>query len=76
MEYYSSHCEWYHNNKCWFVVMIIKITNDSVEGISIDNADSDDSEHDVGIIKNVNKNDGDNVYLHNLTLKLEVTTTQ
>lgn len=56
--------------------MIIKITNDSVEGISIDNADSDDSEHDVGIIKNVNKNDGDNVYLHNLTLKLEVTTTQ
>jgi hypothetical protein len=57
--------------------MIIKITNDSVEGISIDNADSDDSEHDVGIIKkNVNKNDGDNVYLRNLTLKLEVTTTQ
>jgi hypothetical protein len=27
-----------------------------------DNADSDDSEHDVGIIKkNINKNDGDNV---------------
>jgi hypothetical protein len=42
--------------------MVIKITNDSVEGISIDNADSDDSEHDVGIIKkDANKNDGDNV---------------
>jgi hypothetical protein len=56
--------------------MVIKITNNSVEGISIDNADSDDSEHDVGIIKkNVNKNDGNNIYLCNLILKLEVTTT-
>ena len=42
--------------------MVIKITNGSVEGLSIDNADSDDSEHDVGLIKeNVNKIDGDNV---------------
>jgi hypothetical protein len=35
---------------------------DGVEGLSIDNADSDDSKHDVGLIKKtVNKNDGDNV---------------
>jgi hypothetical protein len=42
--------------------MVIKITNNSVEGLSIDNADSDDSEYDVGLNKkNVNRNDGDNV---------------
>jgi len=39
MEYYSSHCEWYRNNKLWFVVMVIKVTNDIVEGLSINNAD-------------------------------------
>jgi hypothetical protein len=42
--------------------MVIKITIDSVEGLSINNADSDDIEHDVELIKKiVNKNDGDNV---------------
>jgi len=42
--------------------MVIEITNDSVEGLSMDNADSDVSEHDVELIKkNVNKNDDDNV---------------
>jgi len=42
--------------------MVIKITNNSVEGLSINNVDSDDIGHDVELIKkNVNKNDGDNV---------------
>jgi hypothetical protein len=42
-------------------VIVIKI-NYIVEGLSINNADSDGSEHDVGLVKkNVNMNDGDNV---------------
>jgi hypothetical protein len=50
--------------------MVIKITNDSVEELSIDNADSDDGEHVVELIKkNVNKNDGDNVRLTQSNIK-------
>jgi hypothetical protein len=50
--------------------MVIKIRNDSVEGLSIDNADSNDGEHDVELIKkNENKNDGDNVRLTQSNIK-------
>jgi len=50
--------------------MVIKITNNSVEGLSINNVDSDDIGHDVELIKkNVNKNDGDNVWLMQSNIK-------
>jgi hypothetical protein len=51
-------------------VIVIKITNYIVEGLSINNADTDDIENDVGLInKNVNMNDGDNVRLMQSDIK-------